>query len=328
MKFSIPILFTVLSAIQCFSQTFSSLAIFVSEDETSKPVAGASVIIKEAGWAAKTTGSDGKAFFDKSMPIGEIHYIISKEGYQGVEGTFNITTEEKSNTLKIKLSKFRDDRILITGEVVDDNDKDLEGAIIEVKVADIIKTSKTDPSGNYKIELTLNRTQYDVNTLKLEAKCGNNSGKKVETIDLTRRNVIYKDFKLNCRNEVSPPPSPSGVLGRQVVNNMELVLTGFEQVGSKATFHFTLENKSAAESVREFHVHNNFSEMNDQEGNVYDCKNISLGNGQKKINLIYGNPVKCSVEFNVGAVTITKSAYLKIGSYHSGNFEFTNVRVK
>ncbi|MFM9947266.1 MAG: hypothetical protein ACKV1O_04950 [Saprospiraceae bacterium] len=126
MKFSISILVAILTATQCLAQSFSSLAVFVSESETGKPLATASVIIKEAGWATKTTGSDGKAFFDKSMPIGEIHYIVSKEGFQGVEGTFNITTEEKSNSLKINISKFRDDRLLITGEVVDDYDRDLE----------------------------------------------------------------------------------------------------------------------------------------------------------------------------------------------------------
>jgi hypothetical protein len=201
MKFSISFLVAILTATQCLAQSFSSLAIYVFEDETGGSVTGASVIIKEAGWATKSTGSDGKVFFDKSMPIGEIHYIISKEGYQGLEGTFNITTEEKSNSLKIKLSKFRDDRLLITGEVIDDNDKEIEGAIIEVKVADIIKTTKTDISGNYKIELTFNRTQYDVNTLKLEAKCNDGRGKNTETIELTRRNVIYKDIRLACNQE-------------------------------------------------------------------------------------------------------------------------------
>lgn len=201
MKFSISFLIAFLITAECLAQTFSSLAIFVSEDESSKPVAGASVIIKEAGWATKTTGSDGKAFFDRSMPIGEIHYIVSKEGYQGIEGTFNITTEGKSNTLNIKLSKFRDDRLLITGEVVDEDERDLEGAIVEVKTADIVKIAKTDASGNYKIELILNRTQYDVNTLKFEVKCSNGSGKKTETVDLTRRNVLYKDFKIACASE-------------------------------------------------------------------------------------------------------------------------------
>lgn len=112
------------------------------------------------------------------------------------------------------------------------------------------------------------------------------------------------------------------------IKEIELSLTGFEQNGSTAKFYFTLENKSASNSTKEFQVHRNFSNLIDQEGNTYDCQSITLGNGQKKINLIYSTPVKCVVEFNVGAVNVTKAAHLKIGSYHSGNFEFTNVSVK
>lgn len=112
------------------------------------------------------------------------------------------------------------------------------------------------------------------------------------------------------------------------IKEVELSLTGFEQKGSSAKFYFSLENKSASNSTRQFQVHRNFSSLIDQEGNTYKCQDITLGNGQKKINLIYGTPVKCVVEFNVGAITVTKAAYLKIGSYHSGNFEFTNVSVK
>lgn len=112
------------------------------------------------------------------------------------------------------------------------------------------------------------------------------------------------------------------------IKGVELALTGFEQNGSTARFYFTLENKSASNSTHEFHVHRNFSSLIDQEGNTYDCQAITLGNGQKKLNLIYGTPVKCTVEFNVGAIIVTKAAHLKIGSYHSGNFEFTNVLVQ
>jgi hypothetical protein len=107
MKSIISFFVIVFTGTNCLSQSFASLAVFVSENQSGTPVPSASVIIKEAGWASKTTGSDGKAFFEKSMPVGEIHYIVSKEGYQGVEGTFNITTEEKSNTLRIIFSKFR-----------------------------------------------------------------------------------------------------------------------------------------------------------------------------------------------------------------------------
>lgn len=107
MKNTIYLFVGILTSSNCFSQSFSSLAVFVSENQSNSPVSSASVVIKEAGWASKTTGNDGKVFFENSIPIGEIHYIVSKEGYHGVEGTFNITTEEKSNSLRIIFSKFR-----------------------------------------------------------------------------------------------------------------------------------------------------------------------------------------------------------------------------
>ena len=149
MKYLIIALVCFSTSVNSFSQSFSSLVAFVTDKDSGLPISNASIVVKEAGWSSKTTGSDGKAFFDKSMPIGEIRYIVSKDGYQGIEGTFNITTVVKSNTLNIKLSKFRDDRLLITGEVVDEDERDLQGAIVEVKVANIVRTATTDASGNY-----------------------------------------------------------------------------------------------------------------------------------------------------------------------------------
>lgn len=309
MKSTISFLIVLLTAINCYSQSFSSLAVFISDEETGNPISSASIIVKEAGWATKTTGSDGKAFFDKSMPIGEIHYIVSKEGYQGLEGTFNITTEEKSNSLKIKLSKFRDDRLLITGEVVDDNDRDLEGAVVEVKVADIIRTAKTDASGNYKIELTLNRTQYDVSTLKLEAKCGNGNGKKVETIDLTRRNVIYKDFKLNCGKGTNPPPPPPPSLAKFTQDNWVFEVISCSQSGER------VECKVRITSIGQDHDLNpNYTKrIISSTGNEYQLTEIKLSD---KINqtksFVADIPVNCVFVANNVNETIDSIAKLEV----------------
>lgn len=297
MKLSITFLFAVLTAAQCLAQTFSSLAIFVYEDETDKPIAGASIIIKEAGWASKTTGNDGRAFFDKSMPIGEIHYIVSKEGYQGVEGTFNITTEEKSNSLKIKLSKFRDDRLLITGEVVDENDKDLEGAIVEVKVADIVRTAKTDASGNYKIELILNKTQYDVNTLKLEAKCSNGTGKKSETIDLTRRNVIYKDFKITC-GKIPPPPTVATTFEK---DNYFIELMECKQSGTQIICSLRITHRESDANFLINGYTNPPSKIIASNGYDYFLSDVRIGNvvgsGSAEKALVRNLPVNSTIRF-------------------------------
>jgi hypothetical protein len=326
MKIFLPFLSILLASITCLSQSYSSLAVFVSEEETGKPVPSASVIVKEAGWASKTTGSDGKAFFDKSMPVGEIHYIVSKEGFQGVEGAFNITTEEKSNSLNIKLSKFRDDRLLITGEVVDEEDRDLEGAIVEVKVADIVKTAKTDASGNYKIELTLNRTEYDVNTIKLEAKCKNGSGKKTETIELTRRNVIYKDFKIPCTAGEVPIITENRILASEKIDEIEVSITKIEQKGTKMTFYLTFENKSMSEKVRQYWIGSTGHILIDQDGVQYESEYARIGSiSDQYVNLISGNIVKGQIEFEVSPTKIAKVQMLTVVFWN--NFVFTNIKI-
>jgi hypothetical protein len=181
------------------AQAFSSLVVLLSDKDSGQPIVNASVMIKEAGWISKSSDSQGKALFIKSIPIGEIHYIISKEGYQGQEGVFNITTEEKSNTLNVKISKMNDNKVLISGEVTDDLGRDLGGVTVEAKYATIIKTTTTDQSGNYFIEIPLNMTSYTATQIKIEAKY--NSCKKAELVDLNRTNQIYKDIKLACSSK-------------------------------------------------------------------------------------------------------------------------------
>jgi hypothetical protein len=199
----------------------------------------------------------------------------------------------------------------------------------------IFGTVNRDFQGNVSLRLSFENLQTSHvknNTVFLINEDYYNFDKRKEKLTAFINSFVNPDGKMqepipeNKRDDLNGQPSTEK-LGVQEIDNIELVLMRFKQIGSKAIFYFTLENKSAAKSVREFKVHINFSEMNDQEGNVYDCKNIVLGNGQKQINLIYGNPVKCSVEFNVGMVAIKKAAYLKIGSYNFKPFEFTNIKV-
>lgn len=326
MKYLIISLLWISTVSNSFSQSFSSLVAFVTDKDSGLPISNASIIVKEAGWSSKTTGSDGKAFFDKSMPIGEIHYIVSKEGYQGVEGTFNITTEEKSNTLNVKLSKFRDDKLLVTGEVVDEDGKDLEGAIVEVRVADIIRTAKTDNSGNYKIELTLNRTQYDVSTLKLEAKCSNGSGKKSETIDLTRRNVIYKDFRINCSQL-----GPHNKLASFTKDNLIFELLSCTQNGQNIEYKIRLTSIDIDCEVGA----GNLGRIITASGNEFPCTESRLGDQVVGTNwisktLVANVPIICIFKFgkvneNVTSIPKTEIGIAYVGSYF--NVEFRNIKL-
>lgn len=225
MRFLCYLLFNFLFLGTGIAQSFSSLAVLVTDNSSGGPISNAVVVIKEAGWVSKITGTDGKVFFENSMPIGEVHYIISKEGYQGLQGAINITTETKSNTLHIKLSKQRGDKVLISGEITDESNRELSGAIIEARIADIYQSTTSDNSGNYRLELDLN-TEYDKSTLRLEAKCADRSSKVSTTVALTRNNVIYKDFKISC-GETTPPMTTAEK------NNFVFNLTECRQSGTQ-----------------------------------------------------------------------------------------------
>lgn len=271
MKILLTTLISITVAFNCLSQSFSSLVVYVSDSENGKPVSAALISIKEAGWASKTTGSDGKTFFENSMPLGEIHYIVIKEGYEGKEGSFNITTELKSNTINIKLSKFRDDKILITGKVVNENERDMEGIIVEVRVADIFKKTQTDASGYYRIELNLS-TDYDKNTIIIEAKCSDGSNKKTETINLTRGNVIHKDLKISCGDIIESSP-------KFEKDNLLIALKGCRQSGNNILCKVQITSIGQDSEFGTWFRYNGIStRIMDELGNEYFVESVKLAN--------------------------------------------------
>ena len=153
------------------------MTFWITEESSRKPISGANVMIKELGYQKELSDdTNGKASFPK-VPIGEIHYIISAENYTGEDGTFNITKEIKSNSLEIQLSKkpsMEESGImkLIDGEVVDERNQDVEGAVIELRIGKIEKRDTTDFSGAFSIEINMNELQYNDQKFKLEVKKG------------------------------------------------------------------------------------------------------------------------------------------------------------
>jgi len=317
----------------CLSQTTIVPVTFIIEDfDSHKEIVAALVTVRQTALTQPTL-ANGKVKFE-NVPVGEIEYYIMKEGYQFGTGRVNVSSDIKTNNFRIPISKLDDKKILVTGEVSDAEGRDLKDVMVEVKIADQVRTVMSDASGNYSLDIAPS-IKYPASTMRIEVKKGD--CKKTENVDIPKTNVVYKDFKLDCAIESSENPEKSkkalasinGNPVTQTIDNVKLIVTKFEQVGSKATFYFTLENLSEAKSIRQWHVHPNFSSMNDQKGNSYECQRIVLGNEQGKINLIYGNPVECYLEFNVGVVEVAKAAYLKIGAYNNpGTFEFTNVQVK
>lgn len=327
MKFLLAIVLYIASSFNVsVSQTKGTLVVYVT-DKDNAPIANALVVIKEAGWTSKTTGVDGKALFEKSMPIGEVTYTVSKEGFQFKKDVFNITTEEKSNMLAVQLAKApstNEDRILITGEVTDKDEKELAGAIVEVRIADIYKAAKTDQSGNYAIEIVLNKSLYQSTIFRTEVKY-NGACKKTETIDLTRSNVIYKDFKLDCQKTESPTSisKPVGtakqelaVLKETVSGILEVTVAKCQFVGNKLICEILFENVSNHPTL-ELTIRNGDGKATDENGNVYYSELFSIANmqtpkyGVTRYELITGTKVKARIEFAVARPDFTKLSSLR-----------------
>ena len=147
-------------------------------------------------------------------------------------------------------------------------------------------------------------------------------------IDRSSLEPEKRQIEEKIKKELSLPPTEN--LGFNIVENVKLIITHFEQKGSIAIFHFTLENLSESNPIKEWHAQPMFNALNAQNGNSYKCQKVSLGNEQQSLNLIHGNPVECFLEFNIGTLQLTKAAFLRIVFYgHPGaTFEFTNLQIK
>lgn len=180
--------------------------------------------------------------------------------------------------------------------------------------------------------------KYPANSLRIEVKKG--ACKKTETVDLNRTNVIYKDLTLDCgANAGSGSPQttgsapPSGQpLAEKVSEGIKFTIERVEQRGSTVTISLKLENITATTAVRElwFHPHKNW--IIDQDGNVFQSNRTGIGNIESTGNyvimkLIYNTPVKAFIEFEIGAITLTKVALLKT-SRTFGELDFVNFPVR
>jgi len=105
---------------------------------------------------------------------------------------------KESNTFEVKLKKPSVERVLIVGEVTDQNGKDVEGATVEFKLVNILKETKTDVSGNYMIEIDLNELKVSSSEGELEVK---KRDCKVKEKILVGQKSILKDLKLDCQKK-------------------------------------------------------------------------------------------------------------------------------
>jgi len=180
------------------AQTYYPMSFFIVDNTTGNPIANARVSIKELGYQSVDSGIDGKAFF-QDVPVGEIHYFVTSDGYIGADGTFNITTETKSNTLRIKLAKIPTKKInmmLISGEVIDETGKDINHANVELRAGRDIQNVKTDESGNFNIDVNLDNIDNGVTEFLLEVTKG--ECKKKDKFLIPKNRYLYKEVIIRC----------------------------------------------------------------------------------------------------------------------------------
>lgn len=326
-----------------FSQSIVPAWFTIEDDETHKIIPGAMVSIKQAGYDTKPTGGDGRVKFE-NVPVGQIDFHVMKDGYQFQTGQVNVSAETKNNTFRISLFKMpspKDPTILITGEVNDADGHDVEKALVEVKIADVVRTVETDAGGNYSLDIVPN-PNFPANTARVEVKKGN--CKKTEIIELTGAKVFYKDLKLDCagsgnggtQSGTSPasgvPVSTASPLAEKTISGIRVAINRCEQKSNTFTIHFTLENMTPSPSIRETSIHGSKAELIDQDGNSFKSNYMTIGNAQGAgyvyFKVIYGTPVKGSVQFDVGALTVARIAMFNMYIGSHGSVEFVNIRMK
>lgn len=269
------------------SQSYYPVSFLVIDATDQLPINNASIAIKEIGYQSKISGEDGKLYFS-NIPEGEIHFFVTKEGYSGIDGTMNVTSEVKSNTLRVLLSKIPSESnamFLFSGELVDESNNDIPNADIEVRIGRKVIAQKTDNSGNFNIEINLSEIKYNVNELIVEAKFKGCTVK--ETIPIPKSNYLYKELKAVCSNSTSSKDEDNSSLALPSTRVQELGDWKFELIkcvkkGRSITFRYAVTSRYKNRYLR-LHLGGFYSKntlMYDDMGNEYRPDYGTIANNQ------------------------------------------------
>ena len=284
-----------LVATLCFSQTTLIPVTFIIEDfDTHKEIVAALVTVRQTALTQPTL-ANGKVKFE-NVPVGEIEYYIMKEGYQFGTGRVNVSSDLKTNNFRIPISKLDDKKILVTGEVSDAEGRDLKDAMVEVKIADQVRTVMSDASGNYSLDIAPS-TKFPTSTMRIEVKKGD--CKKIETVDIPRTNVVYKDFKLECSSQTNPP---NPIKTNEVTNGSKPVsqkytfedgdflfeLTECKRQGNIVEFliSITAKKQDLTIDVTSWNTNNKYTHFFDNLGNEYKPSILKISNKTSKTGII------------------------------------------
>lgn len=317
------ILFALYFSLIPFMNAQSPFRIKVIDAQTSENIEKAYVFIEEIPLPDQETDRYGIVSFQNVPEERKVRVNVRKVGYlpKQVEVVANRVLDGDNNAI-IKLDKEpTTPQVLIWGEVTDKEGNEIENATVEVTVLGKPYVANTDESGNYQIRIE-GKVLKSVPSFQIEAK-KNGCERSKTTEQVLQSDYINKDIKLNCSNH---PPPPTGNLKTQTVNGIKLVITRFEQIGSIATFYFTLENISEAETVKGWKYGN--GTLNDQKGYSYKSQKQVVGNSDSYSDLIYQNVVEGYIEFDVGAVEVTKAARFTLSAWYHPGFEIINLPLK
>lgn len=314
-----------LSATVGVSQTTLVSTTFIIDDfDSHKEIVGALVSVRQVALTLPTLAG-GKVRFD-NVPVGEIEYYIMKEGYQFETGRVNVSTDVKTNVFRVALSKLDDKKILVTGEVTDGEGRDLKDAWVEVKIADQVRTVTTDASGNYSADIAPS-VKYPSSMMRIEVKKGD--CKKSETVDIPRNNVVYKDFKLDCKAGSKEPSestdktkktSPQPAIAKFTKENWVFEVIACTQSDDRVECNVRVTSIGQDHDLRP----NGSKRIISSTGNEYQLTEIKLGDkiNQEK-SFVANVPVNClfvatNVSENIDVIAKLE-VFFTIDNYYSQN---------
>lgn len=334
-------------SISVTAQDSYPVSFLLTDSETGEPIEDADLAIKEIGYQSRSSNNRGTIYFDL-VPIGEIHYIITKDGYVGADGVFNVTSIPKDNTLRVSLSKIPNsssNSILVSGEVFDSNGKEIPGAEIELRAGRVLKRSKADDSGNYFVEFNLDELKYGINEFQLEVSTDTDGCKKRERFPIPKNNYIFKEVILDCNvsngsnNDSSGQDSKSSDILK--FDDWEFKIDRVNKRGNSLTVHFIVKSYHRDKTIRVFgHGGPVGSPLYDDVGNVYYASGLKVGNTEITTYvdqyLVAGVPYKGKITYSnissqASKISLIQFAYQIVnqGEYFSfGNtgLEFRDIR--
>lgn len=190
-------------------QSTSDLTIRVVDSETRNPIKSAIVSIKEVAFITKSSDQNGLVYYNE-VEKGAINITVVHPNYLTLETSVNVSGISTDDNFIIILRRVpKDEEVLIFGEVSQDEEIDVEGARVEIKIGNIILEKLTDHSGNYDFKIYEKELVDSELHLEVQFKdCIEYS----ETFNIPRSNILKVDISLECNGSSAYVVTESEIL--------------------------------------------------------------------------------------------------------------------